>query len=411
MPRRPRRSRCAAVLTAAPAAQRRPCRRPRGTSASCRRAASSGSAPRHVSSMRLPALGRRRAATVPDANRSPGRSVAPFTVRWASCWAKVQYRCGEVRRARSSWPLSSTREVEVEAPRPRGAQVRVGLAGPAPAARRGTGRSASSVTTHGEIDVAKLLPRKRAERLVLERLDVARRPVVEQHDAEDVAVGVVGRDASPPGRAADDEADLELDVERRGRREARHAVAGSGTRPVGPAHRRAGHDDRAATGRGSRPAGGASSAAAARRRAAACGRGSWRGGSTSRSRRSRRPRRAAAPATSSSECSSVGSFDAVEQLGRRGRAPRRRGRAPSTRSATGGPVRSGSMPAAARSTHVVADAHDDARLAVAQPEHAERQVLDRELRPLGNGRPRHQPDPAMLRAGRRAPRSGRRGSA
>ena len=54
----------------------------------------------------------------------------------------------------------------------------------------------------------------RAERLVLESLDVTRRPVVEQHDAEDVTVGVVGLDARRR-RTTDEEADLELDVERR----------------------------------------------------------------------------------------------------------------------------------------------------------------------------------------------------
>ena len=37
---------------------------------------------------------------------------------------------------------------------------------------------------------------------------------------------------------------------------------------------------------------------------------------------------------------------------------------------------------------VVTDAHADTRLLVARPEDAERQVLEREVRPLGNRRPR-----------------------
>ena len=89
------------------------------------------------------------------------------------------------------------------------------------------------MTTHGEIVVAKLLPRNGPERLVLEGLDVARRPVVEQHDAEHVAVGVVGLDARRR-RATDDEADLELDVER--------PVGASRGRPVAGTSPRA--DDR-----------------------------------------------------------------------------------------------------------------------------------------------------------------------
>ena len=68
----------------------------------------------------------------------------------------------------------------------------------------------------------------RAERNVLPGLDVACGPVVEQHDAEDVSLGVVGGDAGPhrvPG--ADHEAQLGLDVEAYGRAEDRQLVAGT----------------------------------------------------------------------------------------------------------------------------------------------------------------------------------------
>ena len=181
-------------------------------------------------------------------------------------------------------------EVEVEAPRPVGAQVRVGLR-VLPGGSTRNGRRASSVTTHGEIVVAKLLPRCGPSgwysKAWMSRADQSLSSTTPKTWRRR------GRARSRvAGGPTDEEADLELDVERRvgagsaARRRLATSPSGRTTacrrpRPCRPA-------------RGSRRGGAASSAAAARRRAAGCARGSWRGGSTSRSRRSRRRRRAAA---------------------------------------------------------------------------------------------------------------------
>ena len=45
--------------------------------------------------------------TVPEPYRSPGRVVAPLTVMWASCWAKVQYMWANVVPL-THWPFSHT---------------------------------------------------------------------------------------------------------------------------------------------------------------------------------------------------------------------------------------------------------------------------------------------------------------
>jgi hypothetical protein len=70
------------------------------------------------------------------------------------------------------------------------------------------------------------LAEERPERLVLPRLDVTRAPVVDQEDAEDV-VAKRGRGYRLAERAthANDEADLELDVESSTGAEARRLVA------------------------------------------------------------------------------------------------------------------------------------------------------------------------------------------
>ena len=58
------------------------------------------------------------------------------------------------------------------------------------------------------------LAEERPERLVLPALDVARAPVVDEHDAEDVVGEASTRHRlAEPARHADDEAELELDVE------------------------------------------------------------------------------------------------------------------------------------------------------------------------------------------------------
>ena len=67
----------------------------------------SGSVPFHVSSMNEPRWPGSGPLTVPDANRSPVRSEAPLTVRWASCCAAVQYIEANGGRD-TTWPLSRT---------------------------------------------------------------------------------------------------------------------------------------------------------------------------------------------------------------------------------------------------------------------------------------------------------------
>src|SRR5690625_2339132 len=64
------------------------------------------------------------------------------------------------------------------------------------------------------------LTQKRAERYIFPRLDIARRPIVDQTYAEQVTVGVVQPDRLTDRRfAADDDADLGFDVEARRRAE------------------------------------------------------------------------------------------------------------------------------------------------------------------------------------------------
>ena len=132
------------------------------------------------------------------------------------------------------------------------------------------------------------LAQERAERAVLEALDVPRAPVVDEHEAEDVIAYVGGADRVAERLArARDEPELELEVQ---------LLGGAVARPQ-PARAHdlgAGDDDRAGAAvvadRQRLPGG--------RERIApggTCAPRWWRARSTSRSRRSRRPR-AAAPA-------------------------------------------------------------------------------------------------------------------
>ena len=233
---------------------------------------------------------------VPQANRSPGRTVAPLTVACASCCGNVQYRPRALPRVTAS-PLSSPR-ARCRAPsRSLGAQVGQRLRVLRARRARGSGSSAASGTIQGEIEVANDFAEERAERLVLPALDVARAPVVDEHEAEDVLArprrSRSGRRARLPG--AGHEAELELDVElaRSGRTrpgpQLRRGAGRAGGRSACPRRRPS------PRGRGSRSAGGASSAAAGRRRGGTGGRRSSRARARSRSRRSRRSRPAAAP--------------------------------------------------------------------------------------------------------------------
>ena len=95
------------------------------------------------------------------------------------------------------------------------------------AGQRRPGRRAGprAAATQAEMLVREGLAEERAERHVLPGLDVARAPVVEQHDAEEVVVGLVDADpGADRGRAADDEAELGLDVEPHARAEDRRGV-------------------------------------------------------------------------------------------------------------------------------------------------------------------------------------------
>ena len=99
--------------------------------------------------------------------------------------------------------------------------------------------------TQPEIEVANDFPRNGPERLVLPGLDVASAPVVDEHDAEDVIAERRRRNRrSEHARHADDESQLELDVESPTRPEARRRVVGR-LRLAGGSHdRRSADDDR-----------------------------------------------------------------------------------------------------------------------------------------------------------------------
>ena len=182
---------------------------------------STGSAPFQVSSRNEPRWSRLGPETVPEAYRSPVRSEAPLTVRWASCCAGRPVHRRERRRGRPR-PFQSHRRARGRRPALGVAQVgqhrRV-------LRRRRTraAASASSGTTHGETEVAKDLPRNGPSgwysQAWMSRADQS----LTQHHAEDV-VGEVAPSAPAAERRrhADHEPDLGLDVEppRRARRRA-----------------------------------------------------------------------------------------------------------------------------------------------------------------------------------------------
>ena len=220
------------------------------------------------------------------------RSEAPLTVRWASIWAGDQYIVRYGGRLTTS-PFTTT---STSMSRP--------WVAPGPEVGQGLRVLAGQVDPGGVERLERRHPvrdrrrerlaEERAERHVLPGLDVARRPVVEPDDAEDVVGERVVRDRRRRASDgdADDEAELGLDVEpgRRAERRARVAAA----LPARPHDRRAGGDDGAGAAVVADRAGASSSAAAARRRAGRSGRRWWRGARRRRSRRSRRPRSAGA---------------------------------------------------------------------------------------------------------------------
>ena len=256
------------------------------------------------------------------------------------------------------------------------------------------------------------LAEERAERLVFPGLDVARRPVVEQAEPGDVArprrSGSACR-ARCPGRS-------------RRRARARSRGCARGRSSAASAARlalavRAAHRGAAARstrrGRDSRSAPICSSAAADCRGGTACRRWS-RGGCRRRSRCSRRSRPAAAGGTPRRD---AGARDAAPRprAPHRRRAARRARRAapprlaPSAMSSglSAAPARRRALRGSRRRTarlerrgeieDLVADRDAAAGRAAGRREHAERQVLDREVGvPVGRG------DPACAPSGRRS---------
>ena len=231
---------------------------------------------------------------VPEPNRSPVRSEAPLTVRWASIWAGDQYieRYGGRLTTSPFSTTSTSMSRPCVAPATRG---RASGSGSWPGRSTQAAASASSGVTQCEIEVANDLPRNGPSgtysQAWMSRADQSLSPTTPKTWSANASYGDRRRRASDGG--ADDEAQLGLDVE---------PAAGpnvGASSPAPCAGRSAGRSAcptrrRCRRGRGSRPGGAASWAAAARRRAGRSGRRWWRGRARRRSRRSRRPRTAGA---------------------------------------------------------------------------------------------------------------------
>ena len=227
--------------------------------------------------------------SVPVPSRSPGRRLQPLTVWCASsCADASSTRRGSstARQRRAGMPGFAHRAVAQAAPRAamsiaplarlvarRGTASGCG----SPAGRVDTGArngaSASSVTIHGEIVVAKFFARNGPERLVLPGLHVARRPVVQQHERRTRASRPRRSGSAAPERVAgaDEDAELELVVEAPARAEHRRAGAGrQSIWPCGRAKASARSTPTTSRGRDSRSAPTCSSAAAGCRAGTAC---------------------------------------------------------------------------------------------------------------------------------------------
>ena len=194
----------ACARAAADAARR--CRRPRGSVRGSPLASVIGCLPPCVSSSSEPACSGRGPDSVPVPNRSPARRLQPLTVWCAtSCAARPVGRLGEVRSAealRRARPPRASRGVcsqhlerRCRSRRPRGwlrCRDRAAAPGRLRAARtaRRNGASASIVTIQGDSVRGEVLRQERPERLVLPGLHVARAPVVEERDAEQVLLGL-----------------------------------------------------------------------------------------------------------------------------------------------------------------------------------------------------------------------------
>src|SRR5205085_5043387 len=120
-----------------------------------------------ASSMRQPSVPGSAPDTVPEANRSPGRTDVPLTVAWASIWGKVQYwsarrqwaiEAGGMSLTRIHWLWIDTSSRMSYAARAGGDRYADGSGSwTGPSTRYGS--SASRVTIQGDTDVAKDLPR------------------------------------------------------------------------------------------------------------------------------------------------------------------------------------------------------------------------------------------------------------
>ena len=259
-----------------------------------------------------------------EANRSPGRTAAPLTVAWASICGNVQYRPRAfVRLIDLAVELDLQREVE----RPVALGPQVGQRLRVLRARRHeVGLERGQRHDPGRDRGRERLAQERAERLVLPALQVARAPVVDEHEAEDVLADLGGGDRRAE-RLARARSRSPARARCRAARSARSRAAGragarSACRRRRPSRR----------GRGSRSGGGASWAAAARRRAGTAARGSSRAPARRRSRRSRRSR-SAAPARPAAAGRRI---PASRHRATRSRdpPPSRRARAPGTGSAS-----------------------------------------------------------------------------
>ena len=185
-----------------------------------------GSAPPQVSSMNAPRCVRPGPEIVPEANRSPVRVDAPFTVMCASIWAGDQYMLRYGGRETTSPFHSTARSMS----RPQSSVSRRYGSGSGSWPGSGTRAAcrAARGTTHGDTEVANDLPEVRAERHVLPGLQVAGGPVVDEDRAEDMLRERARRHRRAEGRAdANHEPELRLDVKPDRRAEHRGRVTWS----------------------------------------------------------------------------------------------------------------------------------------------------------------------------------------
>ena len=187
--------------------------------------------------------------TVPDASRSPVRRWAPLTVRWAICWGTVQYRPANVVRltvSAATAPAGRRSTASRRSNAQSSSRRRYGSGGGSCAGPRTRQRAQRGERRHpGRHRGGERLAEERPERLVLPRLDVAGRPVVDQHQTEDV-VHRLGHGHGPPRGRRHADRPCRPRARCRAARSARTRRRRPTRRwPAGPAHRRARHHHRA----------------------------------------------------------------------------------------------------------------------------------------------------------------------